>query len=328
MRKLLFFFFRSALMNIFRNFIKPLKRVLRRFNPLRPQPSVASHRISSDLLPKALGNDLLGRMREILSDPLNVLIERNPSAGFVDNSGLVCLHNGVLVPITGELAYYEDFSSILILNRGVHEPLEEFVFQELLKKLGPEPSMLELGAYWSHYSMWLKSLRPKSSVTMVEPDAHNIEVGKHNFALNGLSGQFIRAEVSEQGFSVDAFLSRLNGRLTILHADIQGYEKEMLYGARNSLSNRAIDFLFVSTHSESLHADCLGQIASAGYVVEVESAPDKHSTSYDGFIFASSPEVGPVLGGFKPRGRHELAVATSDELVRYLRAALNQEWPP
>jgi hypothetical protein len=57
------------------------------------------------------------------------------------------------------------------MNRGVHEPLEEYVFQELLNLLPEKPSMLELGAYWcGHCSIWFKKKYPESSVYMVEPD--------------------------------------------------------------------------------------------------------------------------------------------------------------
>lgn len=301
--------------------VNSAKRVVRRVNPLRPRPAFGSHAAFSDPPPKALGNDLLGRMREIISDPLNLLIDRHALAGLVDEAGRVRLHNGIVVPISGEFAYYEDFSAILVLNRGVHEPLEEFVFQEVLKTLGPQPSMLELGAYWSHYSMWLKSARPVASVTMVEPDAHNIEVGKRNFEANGLRGAFIRAEVSDQGFTVDDFLDRGDGHLTILHSDIQGFEGQMLKGARRALHRKAIERLFVSTHSEELHAACLGEISAAGYVIEIESAPDAHSTSYDGFIFASSPTTAPIFSEFKPLGRVELAGKGVGALVTYLHAA-------
>lgn len=109
--------------------------------------------------PKASSSDLLGRFREIVSDPINLLIERVPQAGFIQDN-LVCLHNGNRVHYSGKDAYYEGFSDILVINRGVHEPLEEFAFQECLKVLPQRPSMLELGAYWAHYSMWLKKKRP------------------------------------------------------------------------------------------------------------------------------------------------------------------------
>ena len=84
---------------------------------------------------KAEPNDFLGRFREIVSDPLNLLIKRNYNSGMIDKDGYVFLHNGNRVPVTGENSYYEDFSKILIINRGVHEPLEEFCFQETLKKI-------------------------------------------------------------------------------------------------------------------------------------------------------------------------------------------------
>jgi hypothetical protein len=126
--------------------------------------------------PKAGRSDILGRFREIVSDPINVLIERVPQAGFVEDN-LVCLHNGNRVPYSGHDAYYQRFSDILVINRGVHEPVEEFAFQECLKALPPCPSMRELGAYWAHYSTWLKKIRPNATVTMVEPDPANLSVG-------------------------------------------------------------------------------------------------------------------------------------------------------
>lgn len=306
-------------MKLTEKFTATVKSLVRRVHPLRPQQAIENHSRFLGPPPKARGDDLLGRMREIISDPLNLLIERHPCAGTVDTAGCVRLHNGLVVPISGDFAYYEDFSAILVLNRGVHEPLEEYVFQEVLRTLGPEPTMLELGAYWSHYSMWLKSKRPSAFVTMVEPDRHNIEVGKRNFQINGFSGEFIQAEVGAQGFSVDQFLEGQDVQLSILHSDIQGFEVEMLHGARRSLERRAIERVFISTHSESLHAECLGLLAASGYVVELSSAPDKHSTSYDGFIFACSPNVPATFPNFTPAGRLDLSSMKPVDVLSYLQ---------
>lgn len=143
---------------------------------------------------KAVGDDYLGRFREIVSDPLNLLIRRAARAGMTKGD-LVVLHNGLRVAYTGEHAYYRNFSDILVINRGVHEPLEEYVFQEVLKHLPETPVMLELGAYWGHYSMWLKKIRPGADVHLVEPEARNLEVGRANFALNGYQGKFSQALV-------------------------------------------------------------------------------------------------------------------------------------
>src|SRR5262249_2339044 len=153
---------------------------------------------------KARPDDFLGRFREVVSDPLNMLIERVPMAGYVEGDQ-VYLHNGLRVPVVGPGAYYGPFSQLLVINRGVHEPLEEYVFQELLKRLSDEPSMIELGAYWGHYSMWLKKARPKGNVILVEPDPGCLKAGQDNFVRNGLKGEFIRAFVGSGKFEVDAF---------------------------------------------------------------------------------------------------------------------------
>jgi hypothetical protein len=114
---------------------------------------VIKYYANPELLEKA--PSFLERYREVVSDPINLLIKRVPEAGYVDKNGFVILHNGNRVPVEGKLAYYNNFSDILIINRGVHEPLEEFCFQEVLKKIKTEsPIMIELGAYWAHYSMW------------------------------------------------------------------------------------------------------------------------------------------------------------------------------
>ena len=119
------------------------------------------------LPPKAAPEDLLGRFREVISDPVNLLIERVPMAGVVEGNH-VYLHNGNRVPVAGSGTYYGPFSQLLVINRGVHEPLEEYVFQLVLRSLREAPVMLELGAYWGHYSMWLKKVRPGSTVILVE----------------------------------------------------------------------------------------------------------------------------------------------------------------
>lgn len=105
------------------------------------------------MVDKAGASDFHGRFREIVSDPLNLLIPRHPLAGTMDGDHVV-LHNGNRVPLQGPGAYYGNFSDILVINRGVHEPLEEFAFQTVLTGLPAQPTMLELGAYWGHYSMW------------------------------------------------------------------------------------------------------------------------------------------------------------------------------
>jgi hypothetical protein len=270
------------------------------------------------MTPKAASDDLNSRFREIVSDPLNILIERHPEAGFLDG-GLVCLHNGIKVPASGPESYYGAFSSILVINRGVHEPLEEFVFQSLLPHIGPDPTMVELGAYWGHYSMWLKSKRPGARVYLVEPDSKNIAAGKANFARNEMEGTFIQAFVGRGQFQVDEFITEHEiDRLQILHADIQGYEIEMLEGCKKTLGMGKIDHVFISTHSQPLHRRTSEQLSSFGYRIEVSVDLDDQTTSYDGFIFASHTSVPPILSGFVPQGRREIYSGTSRTRAGYI----------
>jgi hypothetical protein len=267
---------------------------------------------------KAQADDFLGRFREVISDPLNLLIERVPLAGVVENSE-VYLHNGNRVPIAGSEAYYGSFSELLILNRGVHEPLEEYVFQQVLRRLGEEPMMIELGAYWGHYSMWLKKIKPHAAVILVEPEAENLTAGMKNFERNGFRGKFIKDTVGHNGLIVDKFLKENSySHLDILHSDIQGYEMEMLDGCVSSLQNRQIDYLLISTHSQDLHHQVEDALAKFGYRVEVSSDFDNDTTSYDGFILSSRPDLPAVFDNFKPLGRSKITQSRPEELVKSL----------
>jgi hypothetical protein len=44
--------------------------------------------------------------------------------------------------------------------------------------------MIELGAFWSFYSMWFNKEVENAINYMVEPDSFNLGQGKRNFKLN------------------------------------------------------------------------------------------------------------------------------------------------
>ena len=280
---------------------------------------------SSIAIPPDKSNSFIGRYREILSDPLNMLINRVPGAG-KKSGNYVTLHNGNIVKYKGRNSYYGDFSEILIINRGVHEPLEEYVFQELLGKLSVNENhtMLELGAYWAHYSMWMKLSFPNTYCTLVEPDKNGIETGKYNFKINGFEGDFIRAKVCSDEFNVDDFLFKsFKGKLTILHSDIQGYEKEMLLGASQSLDQQKIDHVLVSTHSDYLHYECIRILESKGYTIRAHADYDSETTSCDGFIYATSKEIKSYPTFPHILGREKLAekfTKTNEFLLNYFNS--------
>lgn len=269
---------------------------------------------------KAAAADFHGRFREIVADPLNLLIERHPLAGQREGDAVI-LHNGLRVPLTGPGAYYGTFSEILVINRGVHEPGEEFAFQEMLAHLPPLPAMLELGAYWGHYSMWLGQARPGARLTLVEPDPQNIAAGRANLARNGIAGRFVEDFVGRGRFGVDAWMCRSGlDWLDVLHCDIQGFEVEMLEGADAALKDRRIGYCFISTHSQALHDRCADVMLARGYRIELAADFDHETTSFDGVIFAVHPDLPRVYAGPPPMGRSTLACSDGAARLAHLAA--------
>lgn len=198
------------------------------------------------------------------------------------------------------------------------------MFQEVLKVVSECPIMLELGAYWGHYSMWLKARRSKASVHMVEPESLNIKAGKENFARNGFQGTFLESFVGNGQFEVDDYLSNNDiNVLKILHSDIQGYELEMLEGAARTLAEQRVIYVFISTHSQQLHHSVVRKLSDFGYRVEVSSDFDSETTSYDGFVFASAPSVNPVFTQFKPLNRLQILGAAPLQQVQYIAKVID-----
>ena len=146
---------------------------------------------------KEKSNEFEKRILRTISCPQNKYIPRVDDAGkiFLPEPGYQLMHNGLKVEIDG---YYGEYKSngrgfvtdMLIRNKGVHEPQEERMFQEVLKYIPDNGSMLELGSYWAFYSMWFYQQVKNAECYMVEPERKNMEVGRRNFALNGFKGYF------------------------------------------------------------------------------------------------------------------------------------------
>lgn len=255
-------------------------------------------------------NDWPSRIRLAVSCRDADHLPRVPQAGEILTEGGVdvqIMHNGVRVLKDGY--YNEHLTAIIREQKGVHEPQEEAVFAQVLAQIGPNSTMLELGAYWGYYSLWFASTVPGARNILVEPSPENLRVGMRNFELNHRQGVFYNAYVAEPAgrlaktstaagavliptFAVDAFLAAQQiERLNILHADIQGAELQMLQGARASLATHRIDYIFISTHSDrTLHGPCQDVLRSHGYEVLVEHSMAE-SYSYDGLIVAKAPQA-------------------------------------
>ena len=107
-------------------------------------------------------------------------------------------------------------------------------------------------------------------------------------------------------------------KIDILHADIQGYEVEMLQSCSKSLASRTIDFLFISTHSQELHDGTIDLLRRSDYRIDISADVDEGTTSFDGFVLAASPAIKPLFSGFTPLPRVQLAQTQPDALVDYL----------
>jgi hypothetical protein len=236
-----------------------------------------------------------GRILDVLSCPDNTDIPRCTDAGQVIGSTVV-MHNGIKIRALGY--YGGGILNLLIRNKGVHEPQEEKAFQEVLKYIPDGATMLELGAYWGFYSIWFAKSIPTAHCYLIEPDPRNIESGKQNLRLNGVEAKLFRTAVGDpkttnlksvKTISLDEFCQRRDiSKIHILHSDIQGAELSMIEGSTHLLKGLLIDYIFISTHSDEIHYECIERLKSFGYHI-LCSADLKNTYSYDGLIVARSP---------------------------------------
>lgn len=240
-----------------------------------------------------------------------VTIPKVPDAGSVvsiGNDRIQIMHNGVRVVADG---YYGTWMTSLIERlQGHHEPQEELVFHEVLKHLGSQATMIELGGFWSYYSLWFLKDRPQGRSFVVEPDPNHIAVGKANARINDADIQFVHGcigsvsrplvtfatesagKIGVPQFSV-ADLLRINNIVTLdlLHCDTQGAETAVIESCEALLRKRRIVFAMFSTHAYQISGDplthqrCLQMLRDFGGTILAEH--DVHeSFSGDGLIAA------------------------------------------
>ncbi|WPO44312.1 FkbM family methyltransferase [Tardiphaga sp. 42S5] len=240
------------------------------------------------------------------------VIPKVPDAGKVvslDGNQVQIMHNGVRVVAGG---YYGDWMTGIIERlQGHHEPQEEVTFHEILKHVPPHATMLELGGFWSYYSLWFKSQHGDlRQAYVVEPDPNHIAIGRANATLNQRDITFVQAcvggepikaltfktesagdiripQISVPGFLRDHRISQLQ----VLHCDTQGMETEIIRSCEPLFRNRTIRFGIFSTHHHEISGDplthqrCLAMLQDFGGRILVEH--DVHeSFSGDGLIAA------------------------------------------
>jgi hypothetical protein len=242
------------------------------------------------------------RIADVVASPDNSRLSRVENAGHIVD-GYQIMHNGLQVLVNG---YYGDgITRMLAANRGSHEPQEEVVFEAITRALPSGAVMVEAGAYWGFYSMWFSQTVDDAKVYLIEPSSENLRIGEANFRRNHRTGDFTHAYIGavpgkfEDGtpvITIESFLAEKGiSHVALLHADIQGFELQMLDGAERLLATRSIDYLFISTHTMELHDQVAARLRESGYLVLV-SVKLEESHSYDGLIVACSSAVtAPVL---------------------------------
>ena len=224
------------------------------------------------------------------------------------------MHNGLRVKARG---YHDAWMEEIIQRlKGHHEPQEELVFHEALKRLKPEATIIELGSFWSYYSLWfLKEAPAQRRAVCLEPDENHLAVGKFNAILNDLNPQFLlgfagntngklvnfKAENGEifqrRGYRIDEIMNESDIKyLDILHCDTQGAELEVLLNCKDLIKANKIRFVIISTHSYEItgdplmHQKCLELLEKYGASIIAEH--DVHeSFSGDGLIAASFADI-------------------------------------
>ena len=73
----------------------------------------------------------------------------------------------------------------------------------------------------------------------------------------------------------------------MLHSDIQGFEYDMLLGATKTITHKKIGYIFISTHGNKVHNDCLDFLKLNDFKI-LCSADDQETYSVDGLIVAKS----------------------------------------
>lgn len=242
------------------------------------------------------------RIDRVVESPDNRKIETVPDAGKINKDHQV-MHNGLKIT----LGSYYDYGNTVLLqqNRGIHEPQEEYVFQEMLRTLPEKATMMELGSYWAFYSMWFAATVKNPINIMIEPDPHKMNFGKLNFRLNKLKGIFDLGFIDKSTdlkpnipfYSVDYLMQKHHVEfLDVLHSDIQGYEYNMLLGAEQTLKSNKIGYVFISTHSNELHEKCKAVLNENNFEI-IASADLNQTASWDGVLVGrhrSYKGLGPV----------------------------------
>lgn len=187
-----------------------------------------------------------------------------------DGTKVQIMHNGLRVLADGYCGAWT--TELIAACEGHHEPQEERVVYDILQRLGPDATMIELGAWWSYYTLWFLQGEPGRTAVALEPDPERRAVGEANAARNGSTPHFVSGFVGgtsspSEPFKLDSGekinIPRVTVRqlmqaqeietLDVLHCDAQGAELAVLDSIADLLARRQ------RAHGGRLHPPPLDQ---------------------------------------------------------------------
>lgn len=235
----------------------------------------------------------------------------------LDGTAVQRMHNGLLIE---EGCYYGPWMTEIIRSlHGHHEPQEEVVFAAVLDRLvatDEAPTMVEMGAFWSYYTMWfLQGAGEAGRAVGIEPDPAYLETGRRNLALNGLTATLLPGAVGDEPGAPVQFRTESTGEVVevpqydlaslmtetdlehvgLLMVDIQGFETLLLRRAVEQLRAGVVRFLVVSTHHHLISGDALTHqraldllVDAGAHVIAEHTVAESYSG--DGLIAVSFDE--------------------------------------
>jgi hypothetical protein len=131
-------------------------------------------------------------------------------------------------------------------------------------------SMIELGSNQCYYSLLFKHILGINNTLnmMVEPHPPYMAGGKAQFELNNVEGVFydrsigskwmiLNEEFKVQPITLEEVLTEnILQELDVLHSDINGSEMVLLNANEQFFKEGKVKFIFLLTHSSSLHNQC------------------------------------------------------------------------
>ncbi|MBA3386382.1 MAG: FkbM family methyltransferase [Chthoniobacterales bacterium] len=84
--------------------------------------------------------------------------------------------------------------------------------------------------------------------------------------------------------TLDALVRRIGRPVDLLQMDVQGLEVEVLKSGVTSMASAAVKSFLIGTHSLEIHQECVTQLLSHGYIIDVDQPDTKEQP--DGILFA------------------------------------------